>query len=267
MDPATMATVLKAAADAKRALDTAALRREVQHIKTAVDAIGMQLDENVLIQVRSGFSHLSAAVETADEDLRRDELGHARKYFARLANRSGGGTVTGTSGSLSGDEVCALGYLGNFHYFLIRGEPRQALIAAYHCTERFPAIGIQLFPPQLFSGDYREAVRRSDARGEELTWVYQQARAKRRGYGLDMAWRVPAAAGAVLAGLAGATVSPPLAGHGVQWAMGIMAGKDDGLLPPPRPNGQALREHAAEVKRLLARTSSEARERRLSLER
>lgn len=50
MDPATMAALLKAAADAKRALDTAALRREVEHIKTAVDAIGMQLDEDVLTQ-------------------------------------------------------------------------------------------------------------------------------------------------------------------------------------------------------------------------
>lgn len=193
-------------------------------------------------------------------------MGHARGYFARLANRSGGGRVKGTSGSLSGDEVCALGYLGNYHYFLIRGEPRQALIAAYHCTERFPALGVQLFPAQLFSGDYREAVLRSDARGEELTWAHQRARAERRSYGLDMAWRVPVAAGAVLAGLAGAAVSPPLAGHGVQWAMGIMAGRDYGLLPPPRPSGQALREHAAQAERLLARASAEARERRLGLE-
>jgi hypothetical protein len=113
MDSATMATLLKATADAKRSLDAAADRSTVDDIKGGVDAVGMQLAENVLTEVRSGFDHLAVAIEAGDDDIPRDELGHARQYFHRLANRPGGGTVSGTSGSLTGEQVCALGYLGN----------------------------------------------------------------------------------------------------------------------------------------------------------
>jgi hypothetical protein len=193
MDPATMAAVLRAAADAKKAIDTAALRGTVEHIRNAVDFIGVQLAEDVLVEVRSGFDHLAVAVETSDDELRRDELGHSRQYFTRLANRSGGGVVAGTSGSLSGDQVCALGYLGKYHYFLVRGEPHLALIAAYMCTERFPALGAQLFPPRLFSRNYGELVRSSDAHQEWLILQNQMKHEERRNYGMEMAWRVPAA--------------------------------------------------------------------------
>jgi hypothetical protein len=267
MDPATIAMLLKAAGDTKRAMDAAALRSTVDHIKGSVDAIGMQLAENVLTEVRSGFDHLAVAIEAVDDDIRRDELGHARQYFARLANRPGGGTVGGTSGSLTGDQICALGYLGNFAYFLVRGDPRQALISAYKCTERFPVLGVQLFPVQLFSKDYRDDLLSADVRGELLSHRHNMARAEWRSYALEKAWRIPAAGGALLAGLIGATVSPPLAGRGLMWATGILAGSEHGMIPPPRPDQQAfLQGQAEEMERALAPLKSEARARRLALE-
>lgn len=267
MDPATMTMLLRAAADAKRTIDAVTLRRTVESIRTAVDSIGMQLAEAVLVEVRSGFDHLAVAVEVAnDDDLRRDELRLAREYFGRLANRPGGGMVVGISGALSGDQVAALGHLGNYHYFLIQGQERQALIAAYLCTERFPALGVQLYPPQLFSRDYRAAVARSDAREESLRREHDIRSSRWRRYRLDMAWRVPAAGGALIAGLLGAAVSPPLAGHGVQWAHGILAGAEEGVLPPPRPSDRGLRAHAVDVERLLAPVRAEARERRAAIE-
>jgi hypothetical protein len=267
IDPTTIATLLKAAAEAKRALDAAALRSAVDDIKASVDGIGKRLAEDVLIEVRSGFDHLAVAIEAVNDDIRRDELGHARQYFGRLANREGGGTVSGTSGSLTGDQVCALGYLGNYAYFLVRGDPRQALISAYLCTERFPVLGVQLFPTQLFSRDYRAGVRSANARGELRSQFHNFAREQWRGYVLEKAWRIPAAGGAVLAGLIGAAVSPPLAGRGVMWATGILAGSEHGMLPPPRPDQRKfLQGQAEEMERALAPLKSEARARRLALE-
>jgi hypothetical protein len=92
-------------------MNPAIMGSTVYDIKGSVDAIGMQPAEDVLIEVRSGFDHLAVAIEAVDDDVRRDELGHARHHFARLANRPGAGTVSGTSWSLTSDQVCVLGYL------------------------------------------------------------------------------------------------------------------------------------------------------------
>ena len=78
---------------AKKTLDSADLQHGKKHqsavddIKVAVDVIGMQLADEVAIEMRSAFDHLEAAVRAADDQLRLDDLGHARQLFTRMANR------------------------------------------------------------------------------------------------------------------------------------------------------------------------------------
>ena len=82
-----------------------------------------------------------------------------------------------------------------------------------------------------------------------------------------MAWRVPAAAGYIIAGLAAATVSPPMAARGVQGAMGLLATTNEGILPPTAPDKQEFLKRAAEAEELFRPVRDEARERRVAVQR
>ena len=177
----------------------------------------------------------------AEPSVREDELRFARLIFNRLAQRSGNDQLLDEHTVMGAQHVAAMGHLGNYHYFLLRDQPEQALLSAYRCTEQFPALGVWLFPVELFSQDYRGEVPLPHGAGGPLAG-YRHQRAlyqdTRRRYRLDLAWRVPAAAGYIIAGLAAATVSPPMAARGVQGAMGLLATTNEGILPPS-PSGQA----------------------------
>lgn len=269
MEPTSVSVALKVVTEAKKALDTAALRARVDAIDTAVDAIGRHLEENVLADVRAAFSHLEVAVTVTDARLSQDELGFARQSFNRLAERTGDDTLLGTHASLFAAHVSALGHIGNYHYFLLCDQPEHALVAAYRCTEQFPALGISLLPVELFSRDYRDELPRD--RPEQILIEYRSALAShveaRRLWGLEKAWRVPAAAGALVAGLVGSTVNPSLAARGAQWATGILATTQYGFRPPTRPDKDFYLDRASHVEKQLAPVAAEALERRLMIER
>jgi hypothetical protein len=92
-------------------------------------------------------------------------------------------------------------------------------------------------------------------------------REERRRYRLDLAWRVPAAAGAVLAGLVAGTVNPGVAAQGVQWATGILSTTERGLLPPTPPSEEMLEVRIADAESKLAVVADEAQRRRVAAER
>jgi hypothetical protein len=267
VEPTTISFLLKVANDARKALDTAALKARVDRIDQGVGAIGRHLEENVLAELRSAFSHLEVAVSVADTTLSHDELSYARQAFNRLAERRPGSDgLLSAHDSLIAAHVSALGHFGNYHYFLLRGQPDHALIAAYQCTEQFPALGVSLFPVELFSRDYRNVVSMAP---EEIRASYAQARARhvadRSSYGQDMAWRLPAAAGAFVAGLAGSWFNPALAVRGAQAATGLLVTNKHGLLPPSGPDQRDYLGWAASAERKLAPVAAEAHERLLKV--
>jgi hypothetical protein len=271
MEPVSITAVAKLVLDVKKTLDTAALRARVDEIGAAVDALGRHLAETTIAEARSGFSHLEVAVTVTDPQLRSDELAFARQAFNRLASRSADGDdLVDRYAAMSAAHVCALGDLGNYHYFLLRDQPEQALISAYRCTERFPALGVRVLPVGLFSRDWRPVVPDHTQTPQMLRSSFRAAvaehAAQRRAYRLDMAWRVPAAAGAVLAGLVGATVSPPMAARGAQWAAGILATNEQGLLPSRGPSEGAYLERADAAQKQLDPVVREARQRRLAVQ-
>jgi hypothetical protein len=264
VDPATIIFLLEVANDAKKALEGATVEAKVDHIDRTVDTIGRHLEENVLAELRSAFTHLEAARTITDPTLSHEELGYARQAFNRLAQRSGADPLLGAHGSLLSAHVSALGHLGNYYYFLLRDQPAHALIAAYQCTERFPALGVSLFPVELFSRDYRDEV---PSAPEEIRAEYGHAQVRyqehRRRYGRDMVWRLPAAAGAFVAGLAGSALNPSLAARGAQWATGILATNNHGLVPPSAPRQEHYLALAADAEKKLAPVADEAHQRLL----
>jgi hypothetical protein len=271
MDPYTIGIAIKAVQALKKSLDAAALQERVEAIDEAVGAIGRHLADSVVAEVHAGFTHLEAAMTIAEPSVREDELRFARLTFNRLAQRSGNDQLLDDYTVMGAQHVAALGHLGNYHYFLLRDQPEQALLCAYRCTEQFPALGVWLFPVELFSQDYRgEVPSPRETRGPLLAdYRLQRARYQdtRRRYRLDLAWRVPAAAGYIIAGLAAATVSPPMAAHGVQGAMGLLATTNEGILPPTAPDKQAFLQRAAEAEERLQPVRDEARERRVAVQR
>jgi hypothetical protein len=265
MDPYTIGIAIKAVQALKKSLDAAALREQVEAIDAAVGDIGRHLAAGVVADVRAGFTHLEAAMTIAETSVREDEMRFARVTFNRLAQGSGNDQLLDDYTVMGAAHVAAMGHLGNYHYFLLRDQPEQALLSAYRCTEQFPALGVWLFPVELFSRDYRHLVS-----GRALAdYRHQRARYQDTGrrYRLDMAWRVPAAAGYIIAGLAAATVSPPMATRGVQGAMGLLATTKEGILPPRPPDKRVFLKRAAEEEELLWPVRDEARERRVAVQR
>jgi hypothetical protein len=87
----------------------------------------------------------------------------------------------------------------------------------------------------------------------------------RRRYRMDMAWRIPAAAGYVVLGLAGSVANPSMAARGAQGAMSLLAASKEGLLPP-RVDTQAYLDEIQKSEALLAPVTREAALRRRQLE-
>jgi hypothetical protein len=270
MEPTSLGIALKAVAEVRKTLDAAALRARLENLERQVTDIGRHLSDVVIADLRAGFRHLETAATASDGAFRRDELNHARGLFARLAERSSQDPLVDRFGQISAEQVVALSHFGNYHYFLLRDQREHALLEAYRCAERFPALGVRLLPAALFSRDFRGDVP-SIATRDEFQAVYNNDlashRQERRRYGLEMAWRLPAAAGYVLGGLAASAVNPSMAARGMQAAVGILATSERGLLPQSSaPDIDYYRAAAAQVEQRLAPVADEARQRRLLLE-
>ena len=218
-------TVLKARYDAKQ------LRDQIKAIESTVTALDLRIEEVLAIDVKVAFAHLETASKATSDEFRRSELSLARASFVRMTERPIGSSARPGQHELSAEQVAAMGHAGNYSYFLLNEEPRLALQEAYRCTERFPALGVQLFPVEIFSRDYRTVGRAIVTRTENRDLKregHQRAlyahKSDRSNYIREMAWKVPLAGGAFLGYLALGAVSPGLAGQAPMRAYGILVG-------------------------------------------
>ncbi|MGW4213492.1 hypothetical protein ACWEIJ_36280 [Lentzea sp. NPDC004789] len=210
-------------------------------MENAAAMIDKRIDAVLLIDYHAAFDHLSAAQRAATEALRQSELNNARIAFVRLTNRPVKASASAGDKELTDEQLVALGHVGNFHYFVLQDDPKQALAEAYLCAEKFPLLAVKIFPMGIFSRDYTAALgkiseRAADEQAAARTRHAEASarfRENRKRYLREMAWKAPLAGGALLAGFAAAVVFPPMASHGIQWASGIMSGTaSEGLLPP-----------------------------------
>jgi hypothetical protein len=225
MDP-VLTIALKAVAALKSYYDTRRLREQIETIEQNVLALGERIDHILDIDVRSAFQHLDSASRATSEKTRQAEFTLARSCFVRMTERPIY-LDSGTSEKL----VAAVGHAGNYSYFLMNDEPRLALLEAYLCTQRFPMLGVQLFPVEIFSRDYRKtgrAMTDRSARRSQATEVhsYQVSAHKQNKaeYYREMAWKVPLAGVVFLGFLAAGVVAPPLAAQAPMRAAGILGG-------------------------------------------
>jgi hypothetical protein len=271
VDPSYLA--FQAAAQLKRTLDTAALKEKVGRIEAAVELTNKTLAEGTLTNLRAGYLHLASAVASSQDDLRRDELKQARHYFALIESRDEAIDVAGTSATLSAAEVWALSKLGSFHYFIIRGDEKLALLQAYSCTEKFPALGVAMFPPELFSQDYRKAINSADEALNKATTALKMAqedhRREHKIYYAQRAWAVTKAAGLMVGGVAASAVNPTFLGGAAVRAKDIVSDAFAGPFSSmsERPDGAEAARKALQNDQMLKRVASDARSRRLALER
>src|SRR4051794_30362671 len=82
VEPLSMA--FSALGAAKRAYDDKKLREQITLIEHAVAALGEQIHEILLIDVRAAYRHLETAGMAANDSVRREEFMLARGVFARL---------------------------------------------------------------------------------------------------------------------------------------------------------------------------------------
>jgi hypothetical protein len=271
MEPGTLIAAVKLAMEAKKALDQAALKRQVVQIQISVDAIGQHLAADVMARMRAGFDHLETAVTINSASLRAAEFGLARGVFAELAARRGGDGLLRQHENISWQHVSAMGYLGNYFYFLLQEQPEVALVNAYRSVEQYPAMAVTVLPRTLFSPAALAAVPATFRTPDQIRAAFHQAqtvhRAGQREYRLDLAWRVPAAAAVAILGLAGGVVNPSLPVQGARGAMGLLATSRRGLLPESGPNEALFRLREAEAEAALRPLAIEAGQRRAQLER
>jgi hypothetical protein len=225
-------TVMKGFYDARK------LREQLETIESTLVSLGVRMEQVLDVDVRAAYRHLEAADMAASDQFRRNELMLARSSFVRMTERPIE-SLTATQSrllqtnyrELAGKWVAAVGHAGNFSYMLMNDEPRLALREAYLCCERFPMLGVQLFPVELFSQDFRPAARalvsrserrdQSRDRHQRMAAVHKENRAE---YYREMAWKVPLAGVVFLGSLAAGAVAPPLAAQAPMRALGILQG-------------------------------------------
>ena len=271
MDPVTISAI-KLALDAKKALDQMALKRQVAEIQLSVDAIGQHLAEDVMARMRAGFDHLETAMTVRAPSLQAAEFGLARGVFAELAGRRGGDALLLRHHGTGWQHVSAMGHLGNYFYFLLQDQPEAALINAYRSAELYPSMALTVLPRNLFSPATLASLPAFVRTPEDVRTEFAQQvavhRERRREYGLDLAWRVPAAAAVAFVGLAGAAVTPSLAARGVQGAAALLSQSRHGLLPPEHgPRESELGQRLAAAEQALQPLVADAGRRRNELER
>lgn len=130
------------------------VNQHLEAISAQMQQISAQIDEQVLVGMRSGLSHLINGIYSDSDKVRDTELSLAQKEFTRLMNLNPEGTTKGSSGEYPNMFLVGLGYWGSFHYFNLQHDHRNALLQVYTLTIQSPILGLSLFPAQLFSTNY-----------------------------------------------------------------------------------------------------------------
>ncbi|MEU0521681.1 hypothetical protein [Streptosporangium sp. NPDC006007] len=180
MDPGSITLALRAVSAAQQSLAAYKLRAKIDEIQAAVESVDRRLSEEVVIDLRTALTHLEAALRTGRSEVRGNELSHARRLFARLINRPAGQSVKGVSSTVMAEDLKALGHWGNYYYFLLMADQRQALMEAYRSVEANPELALQLFPERILSKDYAAEITELRRKRAVAAEEQREARKQRR---------------------------------------------------------------------------------------
>jgi hypothetical protein len=114
-----------------------------------------KLDDQTMRRFKAGLRHLVDGQNSDVAEVRDDEFRMARSKFNEFLNLDPNGTTATSTGTTPNVLIVALSYWGNHHYFLLRGDKRNALIQVYEATALLPPpLGLQLYSPRFFSKNY-----------------------------------------------------------------------------------------------------------------
>lgn len=150
------------------------IKGQIYKISEQVSHISVQLDESILVGIRTGLRHLVDGMNSQTKEVRNDELRLARVEFTKLICLNLEGVTRGTSGEIPNEFLIAFGYWGNFQYFNLKGEQRNALIQGYELTHKNPALGLSLFPSELFSKNYPKLIEAAKKELSEVIGILQE---------------------------------------------------------------------------------------------
>lgn len=148
--------------------------KQLAEIQERIQILDAKFDEQILIDVRTGLRHLLDGMNSDIEGVRNDEFLMARKKFSSLINLNPEGKTKGMSGEIDNMHLIGLGYWGNFHYFNLRGDKRNAAIQVYECTKLYPLIGLILFSSKFFSKNYSAIISGIGSELDNAQKCYQQ---------------------------------------------------------------------------------------------
>ena len=123
-------------------------------------------DVSMEVELRRGYNHLLAAVNTDVDSVRISELHHSRSVFAGLVETLHVPVETENNYSVADekeDDIRArlFAVIGNIHYYLLQSDIRNAALCAYRLTKKFPSMTLQLptcFYPQELTTNLKEII-------------------------------------------------------------------------------------------------------------
>ncbi len=117
-------------------------------------------------EIREAYDHFMSALNSDIESVRIQELGQARRLFAKLAQIDPNGNALYQSDyeekTLDNKVIICLSELGSIYYFIAHNDIRNAAITAYRYVERYPefsdAIPKQIIETVEVYQDYVNAI-------------------------------------------------------------------------------------------------------------
>ena len=86
----------------------------LEDFKTKLEKLGQQIDEQILVDFRTGMQHLLAGFNSEVDDVRKEEFRMARGIFSKLMNLNPEESTVGTSGEVENPYLICIGYWGSF---------------------------------------------------------------------------------------------------------------------------------------------------------
>lgn len=102
-----------------------------------------QFDKNDLLSAKKAIRHLIDGLNSEIQEVKINSFILAYDEFSKLINLDS-----------DNGEFISIGYWGNFHYFTLLNDNKNATIQVYECASRFPCIATKIFPVIFFGTDY-----------------------------------------------------------------------------------------------------------------
>lgn len=136
-----------------------------EYVEKIRELLKESFHEETNLKLIAALRHLVDGQNSDVEEVCTDELRMARNKLNDIISLGSSTVLQNGKGEVNSDiiQMVALAHWGNYYYFLLRGDERNALIQVYECTQLDPFLGLSLFSQSLFSEDYETQLTNAQA--------------------------------------------------------------------------------------------------------